>query len=257
MLAVATAAGVAKDDFSSVGFHIIMNTSDYTICNLDNQTYVTHFGGGAGHGHHHHQENGGSSVYSHGPVAAAFNGLHGDAGPPPPPPTGHYPYQPSPTLHHSTNAHSHNGVSPLPVVDISPHSQAQNNCSPLPYDGGSVISHVSQAAAGYVGGYQGQFAPYYGAHGAAAAGLMPNGCMTPDLPGSPGYPAPYPDPLGYGHGALMHPQCANPGAYLNGHGQNSQQNDSNVTTYKWMTIKRAQPKTTTPGSYDVISFAAR
>ena len=195
-----------------------MNSSEYTICNLDNQTYVTHFGG-------HHGESG--SVYSGGGGGGGggFSGLN-EAGP--------YPYHPSPTLHHAS---AHNGVPSLPV-DISPHGQGPT-CSPLSgYESGLGAQPTYTAA------YQGQFAPYYGAHG---AGLMPNGCVTPDLPGSPAYPAAYPgDPLGYPPGSLMHQQCAHPAAYLNGHAP-QQQNDSNVTTYKWMTIKRAQPKTTTPG----------
>ena len=205
-----------------------MNSSEYTICNLDSQTYITrdlaHFG---------QQENGvggSGGAYPHG---AAFNGL-GD--------TAQYPYHPSPTLHHPGNAH--NGVSSLPL-DISPHSQGQN-CNPLHYESGGVISHTGQV--NYGGYHQAQaFSPYYAPPG---AGLMPNGCVTPDLPGSPAYPSPYPDHIGYSHGALMHPQCTTGGYLTNGHAQSGQQSEGAVATYKWMTVKRAQPKNhNTAGRY--------
>ena len=264
------------------------SAAEYTLCNLDSQAHISaHHFAAANYHHsqslnsqnHESSQNGGSSTPNNNSYSSssAYNGLDMNNGSGPGGGSGSngsssngpgYPFHPSPTpgLAHVTSASAHNGsLSALPL-DISPQAH-HSNCSPLSsYDSAVISSHhhhqhpsaYQAAALGAAGvAYQGQptpFSPYYH-HNPHTAGLItspPNGCISPaDLvgPAGAGYHHGYPhDPLGYGHGALLHPQCGSgSGGFLsNGHGTGSgSPTESNVATYKWMTIKRAQPKTST------------
>lgn len=253
--------------------HTVMNTTDYTICNLDSQTYTTgnHDVGGYGSSSHH------NSIYNH------FNGLnanhliggsessgHGTSGGGSSTGGGGYSYghHPghggSPILQQQQQSNGHHGSSSsqctLPI-------EIQPTCGPVsPYDtgGGSVISHTNNSGQYTTYGqhhhHQG-FNPAYYTQG-TAAGLMPNGCIPPDLSGaslSGSYPpSPYTDHLSYGPGGLMHPnQCSSPGGFVSNGGvpQNpGQAGEGPVTTYKWMTVKRSQPKTSPQSECTVFLF---
>ena len=203
-----------------------MNSNgSYTICNLDNNTYTTHYNpdlntsSSGGHGPSHHGAPG-----SHGPSSYGY------------PDYDQYPYGAG-----GGGGGASNGC----------HSGMELGSS-LAYDpSNSVITHTQHAAQapghyaamhpGHCGPGQGQYHPYYG-------GLV-NGDLAGQLPNSPGYPpAGYPD--SYSPGMMGQHPCTAPGypPHMGGsasgqHGSSPEQGP--VTTYKWMTVKRSQPKTGT------------
>lgn len=278
-----------------------MNTADYTICNLDSQTYTTQNNYDTSshnhHHHHHHPQHAGSviptSVYNH------FNGInngHNTGGTADNNTTHNNHQYSSYQTHNNHSQHHHGNISPqdqqqainghlhtqcaaIPIeiqptgAPVSPYDatgtipvKIQPTGTPVsPYEtagGGTVISHTNNQYGPYGPATGGQNYSYY-AQGPPSGHLMPNGCLPPELsnaiPGSPAYP--YPDHLAYGPGGLMtHPnQCSSPAGFVvsNGNGgphQNSgQQGDGQVATYKWMTVKRSQPKTS-PQSKDLFSL---
>ena len=294
-----------------------MNSTDYTLCNLDSHTYTTphHQGNSFNHSSSNNSstENGGGGGGNHHSYSSHFNGIshhhnghHGsnsNSGSNSTGNAGHHqhhhhitsghlvqtlvesssqPQYSSPGYQggntpgllqhhqHQPGHHHHNSAQQCSSLPI----EIQPSCGPpvTPYDsggGGGVIAHTNGPGPQPYGPHYGQgFAPpsYY----AQGPGL--NGCLTPDLPtghpGSPpGYPSPYPDHLAYGGagGALIHPAnpCSSPGVFLGSGGgggvgvvcQNGggPQGEGPVTTYKWMTVKRSQPKTQSTGEF-VFAF---
>jgi hypothetical protein len=182
----------------------------YTICNLDNNTYVTHYSqeSAAAASHHHH----------HAAAAAAHYGYAAAAD-----------YD---QYAHAYGAGAGGGGGGTGGSGSAGCQGAMDLASPLAYGGeGSVITHTQQVP--YMHCAQGQqpYHPYYG-------GLV-NGDLTGHIPNSPGYPPAYPD--SYSPGMMGQHPCSTPG--YGGGSQPSSPDQGPVTTYKWMTVKRSQPKT--------------
>ena len=189
----------------------------YTICNLDNNTYVTHYG----------QETASASSHHHAAAAAAHYGYDYD--------------QYSHAYGAGAGGGGGSGGGASSGASNGGCHGAMDLASPLPpyAEGpGSVITHTQHAQVPYPMhcGSQGQqpYHPYYG-------GLV-NGDLAGHIPNSPGYPPAYPD--SYSPSMMGQHPCSTPGYGGTAGGQPASPDQGPVTTYKWMTVKRSQPKTT-------------
>lgn len=181
----------------------------YTICNLDSNTYTTHYnaagggagagGGGGGAGQEHHASYGYDyDQYPHGYGGGGAAAGGGGGG-----------------CHMDVPAYSDPHGSVITHTQHAPY--AMHPCPPPP-------------------GHGQPYHPYYG-------GLV-NGDLAGQLASSPGYPPAYPD--SYSPGIMGQHPCSTPGYGLGGGtagGQPAANDQGPVTTYKWMTVKRSQPKT--------------
>ena len=206
------------------------SNADYTICNLDNNTYTTHYG----------------------PPVAATSG---------------YGYSNVNNGYVDTGQIGYNMVQQEPSPDLE--GQGAMGGAHYPHPGSTVISHTpspGQGAQGYGNipfhtCIEGMPTPVYS--GYYSPGMNNGGAdLSLNMSQSPAtaYDVQYhSSPSNMCHGA-----SPSPGPYgdLNGtpgHAPHpSQQSDTGqVTTYKWMTVKRTTSKATIPGKYLFLCFTLR